>query len=167
MLPDTDLKANLQALDQQYQATTSSRDAYFYCKLALIELGGWTEQAMDLLISECSSRNLLEPANKQLCAEKIIGTTYGFEYKKHFRAMMMQLVGLVHVEEIEKQADAGKLARLQSALSTLKGLRDPAAHTHISGTTQHWNAPSFIIGQSAAIIDGLAEIERVLTVVGF
>jgi hypothetical protein len=162
MLSWADLRNNLEALDLQFRNASSTRDAHFCCKLALLELAGWTEQAMDSIISECASRTLSEPSNKQYCADSIVKNTYGFEYQKHFRGMMMRLIGLVHVERIERQADAAKLARLEAALQTLKILRDPAAHTHINGMTAKMNAPSFMIGQLTPITDGLQEIERVL-----
>lgn len=167
MLSWADLQNNLNALDTQFRSAGSTRDVHFCCKLALMELAGWTEQAMDSIISECASRTLSEPSNKRYCADSIIKTTYGFEYQKHFRGMMMRLIGLVHVERIERQADPAKLARLEGALQTLKVLRDPAAHTHINGMTPSMNAPSFMIGQLAPISDGLQEIEKALIAAGF
>lgn len=167
MLLVNDLLNSLNVLDALYLDATTSLDKNFFCKLAVLELGGWTEQAMDLVISECSMRQLIEQNNKDYCSSQIINRTYGFEYNSHFRGMMMRLVGLIHLERIESVADGATIAGLRSALSTLKTWRDPAAHTYISGTTPQMTAPSVVISKVAPIVAGLTEIEHQLLAAGF
>lgn len=163
MLSTQDVELNLQALDIQYRAaTTTPREAELCSKLAVLELGGWTEQAMDQIVSDCSSRRLINASNRKFCTEKIIGKTYGFEYQKHFRSMLLHLVGLINVEKIESQLNGAKFAQLKAALGSLKIIRDPAAHTHVQAATLTLNAPSVTLSQLKFIRDGLDDIDRVM-----
>ena len=116
---------------------------------------------MDQIILDCSSRRLTVPANIQHCSEKIIGLTYGFEYNKHFRAMVMRLVGLINVEKIEAQLDSLKFDRLKVALGHLKVPRNTVAHTHLTGTPTI-DAPSITLRQFTFIHEGLVDFDRVM-----
>jgi hypothetical protein len=134
----------------------------FFSKLAILELCGWIEESMDDIIMRCADRNIKETKNIDHVKSQIVAPTYGFEYHRHFRRMLIQLIGLVNVERIERTVDPIKRDRLKSTLSSLKKVRDPEAHTHIKGVTPVINAPSVTIVQFQPVYDGLIEFDRVI-----
>jgi hypothetical protein len=102
MIAKTQIVQTLQSLDARYQTAGSAEEAQWFAKLAIIELCGWIEESMDEVIRRCSKRHLRVAANQAMCQDDIIGKTYGFEYKKHFRSMLIRLLGLVAVEQLEQ-----------------------------------------------------------------
>jgi hypothetical protein len=158
VLPHSDLLASLGALDSQFRVAVTSLDAAFCSKLAVIECCGWTEEAMDDLVSRCYLRCLNQPSSHKYC-HNIVKTTNGFDYQTHFRKILGSVIGLTGIERLERNADQQKLGALESALFTLKAVRDTHAHTHIKGTITNMTAPSFVIGQFTHLLSGLKEIE--------
>jgi hypothetical protein len=88
---------------------------------------------MDALVLRCAKRQLKVSKNLAFCEDEIIGRTYGFDYQRNFRWMLIRLVGLVTVERLEKQVDQAKHDTMKSTLGTLKIVRDSAAHTSSQG----------------------------------
>ena len=161
MISKTQIVLTLQSLDSHYQDATSAEEAQWFAKLAIIELCGWIEESMDEIIRRCSKRHLKLMANKEMCEDDIIGLTYGFEYKKHFRGMLVRLLGLIAVEQLEQQVDATIRAKMEGALSFLKPYRNTYAHSHLKSTVTI-NAPSLTNSKFQPVYDGLLEFERVI-----
>jgi hypothetical protein len=161
MIPKGEIERTLQSLDEHFQAASSEEEAQWFAKLAIIELCGWIEESMDEVVRRCARRHLKEPANQGFCDTTIIDRTYGFEYKKHFRSMLMQLLGLVVVEQLEQQINPAIYARMQGALSFLRPLRNSYAHTHLR-TTTIINSPSVTKSKLLPIHEGLKEFDRVI-----
>lgn len=113
---------------------------------------------MDHIIERCYMRVLKQAKHHSHCKE-VVKKNYGFEYEKHFRKLIATIIGLTGIEKLESKADPAKLARLQSALTTLKAVRDTHAHTYLKGVIPTLSAPSFIIGQFQQVRDGLRDIE--------
>ncbi|MEM9274041.1 MAG: hypothetical protein AAGA80_13880, partial [Cyanobacteria bacterium P01_F01_bin.143] len=77
----------------------------------------------------------------------VIGNNFGFQYKKNFRPMLIQAVGLQKTERIHTILDSENLLfTFENELDAVKRFRDDAAHTRVSGTTMTYPAPSQIIG---------------------
>jgi hypothetical protein len=131
----------------------------FYSKLAILELCGWIEGSMDDIVLTCANRHLKHPSNLRRVEREIVGKTYGFEYEKHFRNMLFQLVGTINVEKIERKFDPAKFQVLKSQLGVLKSIRDEEAHTHLKGVTKRLDAPSVTKGRFFLIYDGLKDID--------
>ena len=161
MIEKKQILSTLQSLDMSYLAATSPDEAQWFAKLAIIELCGWIEESMDELIRRFSTRHLKVQANRDTCENEIIRPTYGFEYKKHFRSMLIRLLGLVAVEQLEQQVDPTIQARLEGALSFLKPFRNSHAHTHLR-TAASINAPSLTLSKFQPVYDGLLEFERAM-----
>lgn len=166
MITATHIVPTLEALDAAYQ-NAPDIDAERLAKLAIIELCGWIEESMDDLVLRCSRRHLKVTVNQETCRAKVIGKTYGFDYHKHFRNMLIQVVGLIGVERLEKDMDQAKLAVLKSSLGTLKSIRDTVAHTHIKGTTSTLSAPSVMLNNFRNVRAGLMELDRTMRMGGF
>jgi hypothetical protein len=153
---------NLEALDRRYKKTKSSKEALFCSKLALLELCGWIEESMDDMVLRCSIRHLKKPNNRKYCTDEIVKRTYGFDYQKNFRFMLIRLLGLVVVEKLEGQVDPTKYSTMKSTLASLKTLRDGEAHTHLKGMARSLNAPSLTMTQLQPIYEGLMEFDRAI-----
>lgn len=122
----------------------SPQDSVFYSKLAILEYCGWVEDSFDLIIRRSVKGKLKTPEFRQMLEVSVIGNTHGFQYKKHFRPMLVRALGLKNAETVEKHLnDAGSLEILISELENVKQHRDSAAHTWIDGATRTYPAPSY------------------------
>ena len=119
---------------------------------------------MDDLILKHGGRRLKAAANMNSLQKEIVGRTYGFDYEKHFRSMLIRLVGLVSCEHIDKKVDSVKDAKLRAQLSSLKNVRDRLAHTYVKGSPATYviDAPSVTKARFHDLYEGLIEYERVL-----
>ena len=155
MIAYTYIEKNLKALDIRYRSPqTSTRDAYFASKLAILELCGWIEESMDDCILRASIRVLGNERNRKLLKDKV-RKTHGFEYEHHFMSMMVQLVGLWGFERICKSVDTAVQTRFLNELKILKDRRNALAHTYTRGVTQHYDAPSVTLGRFGNVRAGL------------
>ena len=162
MIARSYILANLKTLSRKYNGATSLKESLFYSKLALLELCGWIEESMDDIVLSCACRHLADKENIAYVEKQIVNKTHGFDYEGHFRKMLIQLLGVINVERIEKSVDQGKLMAFRATLAGLKKLRDPEAHTHIKGVTRHINAPSVTLAQFPTLYDGLLEFRAAL-----
>jgi hypothetical protein len=150
---------NLKGINYLYIRSTSAKKGLFYSKLAILELCGWTEESMDDIIYRCAKRYLRENDNLKVVEKDIIKKTFGFEYDRHFRQMMIKIIGLINLEKIEQKFDHLKIQLLKSTLDSLKYSRDIEAHTHIKGVTRRLDSPSVTINNFLIIYDGLKNID--------
>jgi hypothetical protein len=157
MIPKANIDLNLDRLEILYNAATNPLDALFYAKLAIIELGGWVEQSIDLIIKDLVNRFIEKPENLKLMEERI-KRTYAFHYNENFRYLLTLVVGITNVERLEAIVDPSKFAILTATLSALKTVRDAEAHTHLC-VTKTLNAPSVSKANLIYIYDGLVDIE--------
>ena len=158
---------NLNMLDVEYRRTDSAKKSLFYSKLAILELCGWIEESMDDVILRCARRHLKDQDNFKFVQTEIVRRTYGFDYQQNFRRMLIQLLGIINVERIERAVDQDKQARLVATLDALKQVRNQEAHTHLKGITRSINAPSVTLGQFPILYDGLIEFDTTLKGGGF
>lgn len=114
---------------------------------------------MDNLVQKCANRVLKQQNNKDYIAKSIIKPTYGFEYEKHFKKMLISVVGLMTIEKVEAKVDPVKYARLKSALGNLKIARDKEAHTHLKGVTRTVDSPSVTLSNFIHVYEGLKDFE--------
>jgi|SRR5579872_3788903 len=162
MISQSYITGNLQAINRSYLAATSQRESLFFSKLAILELCGWIEESMDDVVMRCAMRHLKELGNRAYCRDEFVNKTYGFDYHKNFRFMLIRLLGLVNVENIEARVNQTKRDRMTAALSSLKAQRNLEAHTHVKGTARSINAPSVTIAQFRPLYEGLTEFDRII-----
>ena len=162
MIGQSSITGSLKAINRSYGKAVSQRDSLFFSKLAILELCGWIEESMDDIVLRCAMRHLKVPGNRNYCKKEFVQRTYGFEYHKNFRFMLVRLLGLVNVEYIEARVNQTKQAAMIAALSALTTQRNVEAHTHVKGTTRHINAPSVTLAQFQPLYNGLKEFDRVI-----
>jgi hypothetical protein len=73
--------------------------------------------------------------------------------------MLLGVIGMSCVELLEAKIDQTKFLRMKSELGALKGIRDPAAHTHLKGTAISLDAPSVTLNRFSHIYEGLLDID--------
>jgi hypothetical protein len=148
-------------MNHKFNLSRSNKEALFFAKMAIIELCGWIEESMDDIILRCAIRNLKESSNINFIKNKVVNRTYGFRYNKHFRKMIISVIGLIAYEKLEKSIDQTKFDGLRTELRNLATRRNEEAHTHIK-ITRNINAPSLTLAQFRIIYDGLIEIDHKL-----
>jgi hypothetical protein len=154
---------SLDELEKLYNEATSKKKAIYYSKLATLELCGWVEDTIDNIVIMHANRNLKNKDNKNYAKKQIVNRTYGFQYEKHIRPMLISILGLITLERVEDKFEKnGKITLLKNLLSNLKGSRDKAAHTHLKGSMNNYDAPSLIKGVYGQIKPILIELDAEL-----
>lgn len=114
---------------------------------------------MDDIARRCANRNLRDRQNRSFVKKTIIKRVHGFEYNNHFRAMLMQVIGLIALEKVEKRIDQTKLQIMKAALNTLTVYRNTEAHTYLKGATRRLDAPSVTKRRFVEVYKGLKSFE--------
>lgn len=143
MIAKQPIEELLKDLQKLYDNPVDPVHKDYYSKLALLELCGWLEIVLDDITLTYAKARLTESKNVEILEKEIVGRTYGFDYKAHFRPMLMKIIGLTNVERFESSlTNLGVFQILVSQLGSLSTLRNPAAHTSIAGAMPTFNAPS-------------------------
>lgn len=144
-----------------YQGSSSIEGGLLYSKMAMLELCGWIEMSMDDIVLN-AAQQLIRDTKHLKYFKSVVQKVSGFEYQKHFRHMVITLIGLQGVETMEKNADPLLFLPMQAAFSTLRPHRNKHAHEYIKGATLRLDAPSISISRLHVIHAGLVDIEKVL-----
>ena len=152
---------NLALLERKYSAAPTVTDACFFSKMAILELCGWIEESIDDLVVKAGNRMLKVDSNRTFLERKVKGN-YGFEYEKHFRGLLVSLIGYAGCESVEKNVDRIIVLNFKNELKTLKARRNSLAHTYTKGVTHHYDAPSITIARYDKIASGLRAYDEAL-----
>lgn len=153
--------SSLTMLDREYNNALLSPDpnkAVYFSKLAIIEYCGWIEETMDAIINGYARGKIRTTPFQNSLRDKI-NKTSGFQYKKHFRPLLVHVVGAIRCEVIQNILDSnGDLATLMSELENYVVHRNSAAHTHISRTLPQYPSPSVTIASLKVVYPILKRI---------
>lgn len=162
MISKSYIQQTLNELDKLYAESTSQKKTIYFSKLALIELCGWVEVTIDDMLLRCAKRKLKEKSFVENY-EGLIDKNYGFQYLTNVRPLLIELLGLVGVEKIEKKLEKkAHITLLKTSLGNIKTSRNEAAHTYIKGVTRKFNAPSLTIGDFGRISNALEILDSEL-----
>lgn len=150
MLPTAEIIQRLKDLDDSFQKETDVIKALLFAKLATLEVGGWTEECIDKIVTDFVNEK--NPKSKNKILEQL-GKFYGFQYGGEFRSIVVVLIGTIVFDKIESKIDI-ECQRLQSALAELKKSRDVCAHTYTKAASAI-DAPSKMIDLLGKIAAGL------------
>ncbi|WOD43475.1 hypothetical protein [Hwangdonia lutea] len=146
MILKRDIKTLLRELDSYYNAEPHPRSTH-YSKLALMELCGWIEESLDKIARRCVKNKILTTQYEDIM-DSIVKNNYGFNYKRNFRKMMLQTIGVVKMEKLETQLNnTGKIGLLNATLDNLTIERNKAAHSTNAGVMLTFQAPSITLNQ--------------------
>lgn len=171
MRPQTEIDQTLLALHTLFDAGLRTgcnvKTLNYYCKLAVIELCGWIEQAMDDIVLASARRSSIAGLAS---LEERVKRTYSFDYEDAFRPLLLLLVGYRQCEFIEVKLQGtptSAFSTMQNSLSNLRPHRNTHAHTHLESGTPQIMAPSNLRGQLKSIFKGLEELENELIALGY
>ena len=167
MLPKQPIKDLLDELRILYDSTSDSNHKVYYSKLALMELCGWIELCIDEILEKYIDLKLALPINVTLAKTNYVKNTYGFEYDKNLRPLLIKIIGLINVEQVEDllEFDSGTFTLLKAQLNNLVSLRNQAAHTTIVGVTHTYQAPNSIITNLNNVHLHLTKLEQTIMMV--
>lgn len=165
MVQNLTILKNLKRIERLYATCGFPIEALLYSKLGVIELCGWVEESMDRIVIDMARRGLSSQVHRDHIEKDIVRKTYGFEYEKHFRKMLMAVIGLKGVQDMEAYVDPALFGPMCGALTTLKPNRDTYSHTYLKGATAFIDAPSISIQRCRTIRAGLQNIEDALLVI--
>jgi hypothetical protein len=157
------IATTLATIDTWYNEPTAGPERpKLLSKLALLELCGWLETEQDRIMTALDSSCLKDPAWTQ---KEILDKTFGFDYGKHFRPMVVRLIGEHLTRALEQKIEnkfPGDLDRLRSSTGDLWTRRCNFAHADIVANIakqQTFAAPSWSINQYRIISKMLLRFE--------
>jgi hypothetical protein len=167
MIAKTYILQNLSQLDSAFKSAKTQKHAVYFSKLAILELCGWIEISMDEIILAHCGRNVVVAKNTKFVADDVVKRTYGFDYERNFRKMLISLIGIVTCEKLEAQIPVAVYTKFTAQLQSLKVARDSLAHTYLKGSaaTMIIDAPSVTKARFTDIHDGLKAYEQGLRLV--
>ncbi|HSX54061.1 MAG TPA: hypothetical protein VLG14_02070 [Sphingomonas sp.] len=161
MISKTYILENLRRLDASYRAASHPKHAFYFSKLSILELCGWIEMSMDEVIMCHCRRKLQDQKNLDFVQKQIVNRTYGFDYERHFKSMMIRLVGVVTMEKIEKSISVPVHTLFVAELNNLKQVRDSLAHTYAKHVFAI-DAPSTTRARFNSLYEGLRAYDGAL-----
>lgn len=153
------LKQCLDLIETRWNAEKD--DLMFRClaKLYCLEGCGWIESWIDSFIVTAGDRAIGCAKHRKVLADSV-RRTYGFEYERHLRPLLIHVSGLRAVCAAESEIDAAVFAKMIAALENLKTWRDKHAHTDSVGVQAVIVAPSACRGELDAAIRGLFALRK-------
>ena len=154
-MDDSKIEYSLNKLNELYNEHVGQDGKDFelsmYCKLAALELCGWFEETHDELVRECFFKNLPEE-NAKNCEKLYISPIYGLSYDRHFRPLLVNLIGAIKVYRLEEEIP--ELEGMRAILKELQEYRNCLAHNqyfeykekHPVNKQKKIDAPSVILG---------------------
>ncbi|KAF0113397.1 MAG: hypothetical protein FD163_732 [Hyphomonadaceae bacterium] len=165
MFLDFEIRANLNALNALYlgeHKLDPVKQPLYYSKLAVIELNGWCEEAIDFLIEVWISIICDETEMKRKLIKEYVEPKSSCSFVT-LKKMCIGLVGEILFEKIFDEADGSSSCaqRLQTKLNELSKHRNDIAHVHIGPAARPpIDAPSVTLRNLESIRDCLIEFEN-------
>jgi hypothetical protein len=160
MIAKGTIETTIDQLDLLFNKATTNKQTALYSKMAILEVCGWIETAMDIIATKAMAKHLHEIKNQE-AIKTIIRNTYGFDYNGNFRKMIIKIIGYSGIEKIESKLDKTKFSNLLSELKVLKESRDAHAHTYlIIRATLHIDSPSKTKARFKSVYEGLIEFDN-------
>jgi len=141
----------LATLDTWYsEPTVGPERPKLLSKLALLELCGWLETEQDRILFAINSVCLKD---RTWVEKEVVAKTFGFDYAKHFRPMMVRVIGEHLMRKLESEVDLkhpGDIDQIKSSTGDLWIKRCNFAHEDIVANIakqQRFDAPSWSINR--------------------
>lgn len=157
------IATTLATIDTWYNEPTAGPDRpKLLSKLALLELCGWIETEQDRIIGSLDKICLKDP---DWIKKEIVEKTFGFDYGKHFRPMLVKLIGEYLTRTIEgriEQKHPGDIDRIKAATGDLWLRRCNFAHADMITNVarqQVFVAPSWVLNQHRILGKALLRFE--------
>jgi len=130
-------------------------------KFEIVKSCGWIEEEVDKLMLKYGVRCLKNTEYPEKY-QKVVKDVYGFDYEKHFRKMLIQLIGMYGTCRIEEKVGDTRRLQFKSVLGQLKTRRDNLAHTQLKGQTPNLLGFSVLKNNQGIVYHALCEYEQAL-----
>ena len=164
MLPINQLLFTLEHHNIQYRLPApTNRIALLASKASILEVCGWVEQAIDVLVKDCAIRCSLTPLRLS-SVDSYVKRTSGFHYTNHFERMLIAVIGFKCLEQVENSMLL-EIVKLKALFNDLSLLRNHYAHTHFDEHTPYPDGrttvpnPSTMIASALIANSGLSAFE--------
>lgn len=160
------IRSTLYKLNVLYNeaSTESNFQIDIYCKLAALELCGWIEETNDELVIGYMERYLSEKEVKDF-KSKYIQKVHGFNYQKHLRPLLINLLGVILVSKMEMDLKF-EIDYLEDLLDELYIYRCKLAHRQYFESNPAIGQAQISIDAPSKIIDKFNSISHLLTKIG-
>ena len=116
-----------------------------FSKLAVLELCGWIETSIDIVLYDYVQLHLINNDCKK-GIEKIIKKNYGFHYDSNLFPLFCSVLGVNNVENVLDVVSPVDFHNFKSITEIYTTERNKAAHTDTpAGTTRSYKAPSVVL----------------------
>ena len=159
MISNIDIQNNLSRLDALYNGTSDVQLMQFYSKLALIEFCGWIEDSIDIILADYLDNHIVGTTFR-IDVNKIIQQNFGFRYKQNLFKIFCTVVGSNNWENIMDSLPPSDSQNFENITTSYSPLRNSLAHTHTSGTTPTYRAPSIILADYQKLWVAMQSIEN-------
>ena len=144
MIDFVSIENTLNRLDSEYSSSTDTQLTILYSKLSVLELCGWIEVSIDIVLHEYVDSHL-HNLDYQKSIKSIIKRTNGFDYEKNLFPLFCSVLGVNNVENIFNVVSPKDFHNLKSITETYTTERNKASHTDTpAGTTRTYKSPSSV-----------------------
>lgn len=160
MIDYLSIKNTLVHLDSEFTSSTDAQMPILLSKLGVLELCGWIETSVDIMLYEYVSSHVIDNDCKK-GIEKIINKNYGFHYDKNMFPLFCSVLGINNLENILDVISPTDFFNLKSITEIYTTERNKAAHTDTPiGTTRSYKAPSNVLNDFNLIKPAIQTLEN-------
>lgn len=160
MIDYVSIKNTLDLLEREYNSSTDLQLPILYSKLSVLELCGWIEVSIDVILHEYVDSHL-QDAKYIKEIKRIIKKTNGFDFMSNLFPLFCSVLGVENVENILKCVSPTDFHNLESITHNYTEERNKAAHTDTPvGTTRSYKAPSDVVHDFSLIKPAIQTLEN-------
>ena len=160
MIDFVGIENTLKLLEQKYDLCLDTQLSILYSKLSVLELCGWMETSIDIILYEYIETNILSLECKDKI-KKIVKKNYGFDYDTNLFPLLCSVLGVNNLENILDVIPISDLQNLKNITNAYQVERNKAAHTDTpEGTTRTYRAPSCVLRDFCLIKSTFSLLER-------
>ena len=140
------LKRRYDAISNRRNTRNTPLKLELLSKLAVLELGGWIETAIDQILVEYVSRKISDTGEQARIRHQIIDRVYGFDLDRNIWPLFERILGVAICQRLKSEIEntPGYL-QFTSDIGDLAKARKAKAHTCWSGITPHVETPSWVL----------------------
>ena len=160
MIDYISIKNTLVHLDSEFTSSTDTQMSVLLSKLGVLELCGWIETSVDIMLYEYVSSHIIDNDCKK-GIEKIIKKNNGFHYDNNLFPLFCSVLGINNWENVLDVVSPTDFFNLKSITHNYTEERNKAAHTDTPvGTTRSYKAPSDVVHDFSLIKPAIQTLEN-------
>lgn len=159
MIDFATIESTLKDLDSRYNDTNEGVVQVYCSKLAVLEFGGWVEEAIDGIVRQYISNTKISNKYLKDFIDKKISETYGFKFDLLSNLFCLTLGVKLWEDLIIELEDKQYLDQFKCILNDFTKKRNDAAHKSISQMTTY-EAPSTILNNFKRVKPILQHIDN-------